>query len=561
MATDIPPHNIREVAAATIYLLNNPVADVAALTEYLPAPDFPTGAEIITPAAEIRQLYATGNGMLRLRATYTIENGEIVIDALPYQTSGARVQEQVAAQMVAKKLPMVADMRDESDHENPTRLVIVPRSNRVDTDALMAHLFATTGLEKGIRVNLNVIGLDGAPRVKNLRELLAEWLAYRTETVTRRLQHRLDAVLDRLHILEGLLVAYLNIDEVIRIIRTEDEPKLVLMARFELTGTQADAILDLRLRHLMKLEEFKIRGEQDELAAERKSLEATLASKKKLDKLIADEIQADADKYGDDRRSRLVEREQAKALSEADLLPTEPITVVLSRQGWIRAAKGSDVDASALNYRSGDEYLASAAGRSNDTLIVLDSTGRSYTLATHRLPSARGAGEPLTGSLSPANGARFVGLALGGDDRRCVLASSAGNAFAARLGELASRQKSGKAALNVGAKATALAPSSVGTGDADVCVATSAGQLLCLALEALPEMAKGKGNRLISLKKGETVVAVVALAASATLVIHSGKRHMMLKPAERDAYRGPRASRGKRLPRGFTQVQALAVEA
>jgi topoisomerase-4 subunit A len=560
MATDIPPHNIREVAAAAIHLLHNPGADIAALCAYLPAPDFPTGAEIITPTAEIRQIYTSGNGMLRVRASYTVANGEIVITALPYQTSGARVQEQIAAQMAAKKLPMIVDLRDESDHENPTRLVIVPRSNRVDTEALMAHLFATTGLEKGIRVNLNVIGLDGAPRVKNLRELLAEWLAYRNETVTRRLQHRLDAVLDRLHILAGLLVAYLNIDEVIGIIRSEDEPKPALMTRFDLTGTQADAVLDLRLRHLMKLEEFKIRGEQDELTAERQTLEATLASKKKLKALIAGEIQADADKYGDDRRSRLVERTPAKALSEADLLPSEPITVVLSRQGWIRAAKGHDVDSESLNFRSGDAYLASAAGRSNDTLIVLDSTGRSYTLAAHRLPSARGAGEPLTGSLNPGNGVRFVGIALGGDDWRCVLVSSSGYAFVARLGELASRQKSGKAALSVG-RAVALAPASIGAGGAEVCVATSAGQLLCLACEELPEMAKGKGNKLITLKKDETVVAVAALPASAILVIQSGKRHMKLKAAERDAYRGPRAARGKPLPRGFTQVRALTMEA
>jgi len=560
MATDIPPHNLREVADATVHLLNNPKADLEALCEYLPAPDFPTGAEIITPAEEIRELYAKGNGIVRLRATYTIENGEIVIDALPYQTSGARILEQIAGQMAAKKLPMVSDLRDESDHENPTRLIIVPRSNRVDIDALMAHLFATTGLEKGIRVNLNVIGLDGAPRVKNLREILEEWLTYRRQTVTRRLEHRLDAVLDRLHILEGLLVAYLNIDEVIHIIRTEDEPKPVMMERFGLTGTQTDAVLDLRLRHLMKLEEFKIRGEQEELEAERKTLEAILGSRKKLDKLIGDEIMADAEKYGDDRRSRLVERGQAKALSEADLLPSEPITVVLSRQGWIRAAKGHDVDAAGLNFRSGDDYLTHAAGRSNQTLVVLDSTGRSYTLAAHKLPSARGQGEPLSGSLNPADGARFVGVALGDEDTRCVLASSAGNAFATTLGEISSRNKSGKAALAPGKGADALAPVTIAGDDPEVCAITSSGQLLCLPLGELPVLAKGKGNKLISLKKDEQVIALAALPASAGLTIYSGKRHMTLKSGDRDAYRGPRASRGKRLPRGFTQVQSVSIE-
>jgi len=560
MATDIPPHNLREVAAATIHLLHNPNADLDTLREYVPAPDFPTGAEIISPAEDIRQIYATGNGVVRLRATYTLENGEIVVDALPYQTSGAKVLEQIAGQMAAKKLPMVSDLRDESDHENPTRLVIVPRSNRVDSDALMAHLFATTGLEKGVRVNLNVIGLDGAPKVKTLVEILTEWLTYRTTTVTRRLEYRLDAVLDRLHILEGLLTAYLNIDEVIHIIRTEDEPRPVMMERFDLTGTQADAVLDLRLRHLMKLEEFKIRGEQAELEAERKKLEATLGSKKKLNALIAAELEADAEKYGDDRRSRLVEREQARALSEADLLPSEPITVVLSRQGWIRSAKGHEVDAQSLSFRSGDDYLTHAVGRSNQTLIVIDSTGRSYTLAAHRLPSARGQGEPLTGSLNPADGARFVGVALGDESTRCVLASSSGHAFATTLAEISSRNKSGKVALSVAKNALALIPTTVGAGDAELCAVSSDGQLLCLALDELPALAKGRGNKLISLKKDETLVAVQALAATATLTIRSGKRHMTLKSADRDAYRGPRASRGRTLPRGFTQVQSLSVD-
>ena len=560
MATDIPPHNLREVAAATIHLLNEPDADLDALMTHLPAPDFPTGAEIITPAAELRRLYASGQGQIKVRATYQVEAGEVVIAALPYQTSGAKVLEQIAAQMAAKKLPMVSDLRDESDHENPTRLVVVPRSNRVDVDAMMAHLFATTGLEKNVRANLNVIGLDGAPQVKNLRDLLTEWLTYRQTTVRRRLEYRLDQVVDRLHILEGLLVAYLNIDEVIQIIRQEDEPKPVMMSRFGITDVQADAILNLRLRHLMKLEEFKIRGEQDELAAERDELETILASDKRLKALIADEITEDAEKYGDERRSRLVERDQARALSEADLLPSEAITVVLSREGWIRAAKGHDVEPESLNYRTGDGYLAHAAGKTNQSLVVLDSTGRSYSLAAHKLPSARGQGEPLTGSLNPANGARFVGVAIGDEALTCVLASTAGNGFVTRLADMASRQKAGKATLSPGKSAAALAPATTRADNAELCVVTSAGYLLCVALDDLPHLAKGKGNKLVALKAGETVVTVAALGVDETLIIYSGKRHKSLKPTEREAYRGPRASRGQQLPRGFTAVQSLAVD-
>ena len=560
MATDIPPHNLREVAAATIHLLEHPEADLDALMRHMPAPDFPTGAEIITPAAELRRLYATGNGQIKVRATYRIEAGEVVIDALPYQTSGAKVLEQIAAQMAAKKLPMVSDLRDESDHENPTRLVIVPRSNRVDTEAMMAHLFATTGLEKNVRANINVIGLDGAPQVKNLRDLLTEWLTYRTATVRRRLQYRLDQVVERLHILEGLLTAYLNIDEVIHIIRTEDEPREVMMARFDLTEVQADAILNLRLRHLMKLEEFKIRGEQDTLEEERSKLEAILGSEKKLKKLIADEIAADAETHGDERRSRLVAREQARALSEADLLPSEAVTVVLSREGWIRAAKGHDVDPEGLSYRTGDAYLAHAPGRTNQALIVLDSTGRSYSLAAHKLPSARGQGEPLTGSLNPANGARFVGVAIGDETLTCVLASTAGNGFATTLADMASRQKAGKATLSPGKSGAALAPTTTAADEAELCVVTSAGHLLCVALADLPQLAKGKGNKLIALKTGESIVAVQALARTATLIVYSGKRYKSLKSAEREAYRGARAARGQQLPRGFTSVHALGVD-
>ncbi|MEQ8798771.1 MAG: DNA topoisomerase IV subunit A [Salinisphaeraceae bacterium] len=558
MATDVPPHNLREVAAACIHLIREPKADLDTLCQYIQGPDFPTGAELISPAEEIREVYRTGNGNLRLRAVWeSNEHGEIVITALPYQVSGARVLEQIAGQMAARKLPMVTDLRDESDHENPTRLVIVPRSKRVDAEQLMAHLFATTALEKGFRTNLNMIGLDGRPQVKNLRDVLTEWLTYRTETVRRRLQYRLDQVIDRLHVLEGLLVAYLNIDEVIAIIRYEDEPKKALMDRFNLTGVQADAILDLRLRHLMRLEEQKIQGERDELESERKKLEATLGSKAKLNKLIAHEIEAAAEKYGDDRRTQLVERGDAKALDESDLLPSEAITVVLSHQGWIRSAKGHETDPESLSYKSGDEFLAAARGKSNQLLSVLDSTGRSYSLAAHKLPSARGQGEPLTGRLSPADGATFVGVMMGDAEQRFVLGSNAGFGFVTRLGELASRNRAGKAALSVPKGAVVLPPlGPVDAGDQELCLITAEGRMLCIGLDELPELAKGKGNKLIGVKGDDAVTAWCALPAGATLVLYSGKRHLNIKPGDRDGYRGARASRGRFLPRGFRQVHA-----
>lgn len=557
MATDIPPHNVREVASACIRLLEDPKADLDVLSEHIQGPDFPTGAELISSREDIRDIYATGNGMLRLRATWEIEDGDIVVTALPYQVSGAKVLEQIAAQMQAKKLPMVADLRDESDHENPTRLVIVPRSNRVDTQRLMTHLFATTPLEKGIRVNLNVIGLDGRPQVKNLRDLLSEWLQFRTETVRRRLQYRLDQVVDRLHILEGLLVAYLNIDEVIAIIRKEEEPKPVMMTRFNLSGTQVDAILDLRLRHLMRLEEFKITGERDQLEAERKTLEATLGSKKKLTNLLIKEISEDAEKYGDERRSILVQREEAKALDETELMPSEPITVVLSRHGWIRAAKGHEVDPESLSYKSGDEYLTATVGRSNQTLALLDSTGRGYTLPAHKLPSARSQGEPLSGKLSPADGAVFIGALLGEISDACFLASDAGYGFITRLGEIAARNRSGKAVLNVPKGAGVLLPQLFEEqDDLEVCVVTKEGRLLCFPLDELPELNKGKGNKLINIKGPDAVIAACVLPKATALRLDSGKRHIALKSSDREAYRGSRAQRGSKLPRGFQQVHA-----
>jgi topoisomerase-4 subunit A len=562
MATDIPPHNLREVAAACIRLLKEPKAGVDKLCEHIQGPDFPTAAEIVTPAEEIAEIYRTGNGMVRLRATWAKERGgEIVIDALPYQVSGAKVLEQIAIQMQAKKLPMVADLRDESDHENPTRLVIVPRSSRVDAERLMAHLFATTALEKGYRVNLNMIGLNGRPQVKNLKQILSEWLEFRTETVRRRLQYRLDQVVDRLHILEGLLVAYLNIDQVIKIIRSEDEPKKVMMKRFGITGTQADAILDLKLRHLMKLEQEKIQGERDELEEERKSLETILDSRRKLNRLIADEITADADAYGDDRRSKLVAREEARALDESELLPTEPVTVVLSGQGWIRAAKGHDVDPASLSFRSGDEFAAAACGRSNQSALLLDSTGRSYALPAHKLPSARGQGEPLSSWLNPADGAVFVGVLMGEVDRRCLLATDAGYGFVARLGDLVSRNRAGKAVLTVPKDASVLTPAALDgpLEDYELCVVSDAGRMLCFPLSDLPELAKGKGNKLIGLKTGEWVAALCALPPDAVLRLESGKRHLNLKPVDREGYRGNRGARGRVLPRGFRQVHFASI--
>lgn len=563
MATDIPPHNLGEVAGACIALIETPEADLDTLLGHIRGPDYPGGAELISTQEDLRHIYATGHGMLRLRAAWEQEDdGDIVVTALPFQVSGARVLAQIADQMQAKKLPMVADLRDESDHENPTRLVVVPKSRRVDVARLMAHLFATTKLENGYRVNLNVIGLDGRPQVKNLRELLTEWLIFRTETVRRRLQFRLDQVVDRLHILEGLLIAFLNIDEVIYIIRNHDEPKPAMIQRFGITGTQADAILDLKLRHLMRLEEQKIQGERDALEAERKKLEAILGSKKKLNKLIIKEIREAAEEYGDARRTALVKRDEAKALDEADLMPSEAVTVVLSQQGWIRAAKGHEVDAAGLSYKSGDGYLVSARGRSNQPLALLDTNGRSYSLPAHKLPSARGQGEPLTGKLNPANGAGFVGVLFGDADVRCALASDAGYGFITRLGELATRKRNGKAMLTVPKGAGVLPPRypSAG-GDDEVCVVTAEGRMLCFPLTELPELSKGKGNKLISVKAPDRVVTWQVLPADAVLRLYSGKRHLNVKASDRANYRGKRASRGHFLPRGFRQVHAAEIDA
>ena len=565
MATDVPPHNLGEVVSACVRLLEDPDATVRDLCEHVRGPDYPTAAEIITATADLRTMYETGTGSVRARATYVREHANIVITALPHQVSPSKVIEQIAAQMRAKKLPWLEDIRDESDHANPTRIVLVPRSNRVDIDTLMGHLFATTDLERSFRVNFNVIGLDGRPQVKNLKAFLTEWLQFRADTVTRRLTHRLEKVERRLHLLEGLLVAFLNLDEVIRIIRTEDEPKAALIARFDLSEDQADYILETKLKQLARLEEMKIRGEQDELAKEREKIVATLASPAKLKKLVKDELLADAKKFGDERRSPLVVRGAAQAISESELIPSEPMTIVLSQKGWIRAAKGHDVDASALGYREGDKLLQAVRGRSTQQVAFLDSTGRAYSTLTHTLPSARGNGEPLSGRFTLPAGASFIGAAAGEDDARFLVASSFGYGFVTRFENFTSRQKAGKALINADAAADVLPPAPVSEKDKDWVVAvTSAGHLLAFPITELPELDKGKGNKLIQippakLKAGEEkVIAVASVRPGGELTVFSGKQKLVLSWRDLQAYEGARASRGHSLPRGYTRVDAVA---
>ncbi|MBV8516128.1 MAG: DNA topoisomerase IV subunit A [Acidobacteria bacterium] len=559
MATDIPSHNLREVVNACVELLDNPDATLAQLTKHVKGPDFPTAAEIITPPAEIREMYKTGNGSIRQRAKWDIEDGELVIHALPFQVSGAKVQQQIAQQMQAKKLPMVEDVRDESDQESPTRLVIVPRSNRVDLDELMTHLFATTDLERSYRVNMNMIALDGRPRLFNLRDLLAEWLEFRIETVRRRLQHRYDQVNARLHLLDGLMVAYLNVDEVIRIIRTEDEPKPVLMKRFSLTEIQTEYILELRLRYLNRLEEMEIRGEQKKLQDERSDLEKVLGSKARLRKQVRDELLRDAEEFGDRRRSPIVEREAAKALDATALIPSEPVTVVLSERGWVRAGKGHDLDPTALQYKSGDAFLYAAKGRSNQLAVFIDSTGRTYSLPAHELPSAKGHGEPLTSSLAPPAGATFVAVMMGEPDDLWLLATDDGYGFITRLEDMMTRLKAGKAVVNVGKGATVLRPQRVTSYETDrIAAASSEGKLLLFEAAELPPLARGKGVQTIKLHRTpiapEKVVGVAVVPQDGTLVVHAGKRFTNLKGADLDPYLGKRAQRGLKLPRGFQTV-------
>ncbi|HEY6823862.1 MAG TPA: DNA topoisomerase IV subunit A, partial [Steroidobacteraceae bacterium] len=539
------------------HLLEDPEATTAALMKHVKGPDLPTGAEIVSPRTDLKEFYDKGVGTFKARATWEIEEGNVVITAFPYQVSPTRVQEQIAEQMRAKKLPMVDDLRDESDHENPIRLVIVPRSNRVDLTEVMNHLFATTDLERNYRVNLNIIALDGRPRVMSLREILGEWLEFRTTTVTRRLQHRLEKVTKRLHILDGLMVVYLNLDEVIRIIRREDEPKPVLMKRFKLSDEQAEEILNTRLRHLAKLEEMRIREEQKALAAEREELEALLKSKAKLRKLIGSEIRADADKYGDERRTKIIEREAAQAIDETSLIPNEPVTVVLSTGGWVRSAKGHDIEPGALSYKSGDAFQALARGRSLQPAVFIDSTGRTYTLPAHSLPSARGYGEPLSGRLDPPDGAKFAGVMIGDPEDLWLLASDAGYGFTARLKDLITDRRAGKVVLNVPAHAQVLAPAPVPSADSLVAVVSSEGKLLAFAVGEVPEMPRGKGNKLYDIpgKKAaarqELMTALAVVPPNATLFLWSGEQQKTIDWRDLQDYRGQRAQRGAVLKRGW----------
>jgi len=564
LSTDVPPHNLNEVASALIHLIDNPKATVSALMKHVKGPDYPTGGELVSPREDIKQIYSTGSGTIRLRASYKVENGDIVITSLPHQISGGKILEQIAAQMRSKKLPQVEDLRDESDHEDPTRLVITPRSNRVDKDQLMSHLFSTTSLERTCRVNMNIIGLDGRPRAFDLVSLLAEWIKFRKETVKRRLSHRLQIVTDRLYILDGLLVAYLNIDEVIRIIRTEDKPKPVLMKTFKLVDIQAEAILNLRLRNLARLEEMKIRGEQDELNEERDGLEKTLNSAARLKTLIKKEILEDADAYGDDRRTEIVEREAAQALDETQLVSSEPVTVILSQRGFARAAKGHEVDVLGLSYKSGDRYLAAATGRSNQLAMFIDSTGRVYSVMAGTLPSARGQGEPLSSRFKPPDGAEFCGAMIGDGEQKYLLASDAGYGFIATLEDLVTRNKAGKAVLRVPPGGKLVVPAPV-PPDSECLIAavSSIGRLLMFEMDELPELAKGKGNKLLNIptKKyqggEEKLVAAAVVPEDGSLLVHTGTRMMTIKWDDSDPYYGERALRGSLLPRGWRTVDRL----
>ncbi len=565
MATDIPSHNLREVVDATIHMLENPKATVEDLCEIIQGPDMPTDAEIITPRSDLLNIYKTGRGSLRMRALWRKEDGDIIITALPHQVSGSKILEQIAAQLQAKKLPMVADLRDESDHENPTRLVIIPRSNRIDCEQLMGHLFASTDLERSYRVNINVIGIDGKPEVKSLDKILTEWLIFRTETVRRRLQYRLDWVLDRLHVLDGQMIAFLNLDEVIHIVRTEDHPKQKLMERFDLSERQANFILDTRLRQLARLEEMRIKEEQDRLEKEKNGLEKTLASPRRLKTLIKKELLEAAEEFGDDRRSPLVIRGESEAFNEQDLLSVDPVTVVLSEKGWIRSAKGHEVDAEMLNYKSGDSFRFAIKGRTNQNAILIDSTGRSYTLPVHTLPSARGQGEPATGRLNPPSGATFEGLLLGDDSQRVLLASDAGYGFVTKMSDLVTKNKAGRAALNLPKGGRVLNPVPLQEGQTWLTAVSNEGRMLVFPLSELPELARGKGNKIINipsarvLAREEFVIAVNVISEKETLKIISGKRYLTLKFKELEHYLGERGRRGNKLPRGFQKVDRVEV--
>ena len=567
MATDIPPHNINEVADAAVLLLDNPKAGLDDVLNIIQGPDFPTEAEIISPKDDIRKMYETGRGSIKMRATWHKEDGEIIISALPHQSSPSKIIAQIAEQMTAKKLPMVEDIRDEADYENPVRIVLVPRSNRVDTDALMAHLFATTDLEKSYRVNMNMIGLDHKPAVKGLLQVLTEWLTFRRATVTRRLQHRLDKVLARLHILDGLMIAFLNIDEVIEIIRTEDEPKQVLMARFNLSDEQAEAILNLRLRHLAKLEEHQLQTEKDKLEEERSNLELILGSERRLNTLIKKEIQEDAKKYASPRMSQLVEREEAKAISESEMTPAEPVTVILSEMGWVRCAKGHDIDPEGLSYKAGDKYLAHACGKSNQPVIFIDSTGRSYALDPLSLPSARSQGEPLTGKLTLPTGATIEQVIMEPEKQELLMASDAGYGFICKFEDLIARNKAGKALISLPENAKVLKPETLSESTSLLVSLTSAGRMLIFPVRDLPALSKGKGNKIISIPaanakaRSELLVKLFLISELASLEFHSGKRKITLKPEDLQKFRAERGRKGSQLPRGLhSNVDIVVVE-
>lgn len=567
MATDIPPHNINEVADAAVLLLDNPKAGLDDVLNIIQGPDFPTEAEIISPKDDIRKMYETGRGSIKMRATWHKEDGEIIISALPHQSSPSKIIAQIAEQMTAKKLPMVEDIRDEADYENPVRIVLVPRSNRVDTDALMAHLFATTDLEKSYRVNMNMIGLDHKPAVKGLLQVLTEWLTFRRTTVTRRLQHRLDKVLARLHILDGLMIAFLNIDEVIEIIRTEDEPKQVLMARFNLSDEQAEAILNLRLRHLAKLEEHQLQAEKDKLEEERSNLELILGSERRLNTLIKKEIQEDAKKYASPRMSQLVEREEAKAISESEMIPAEPVTVILSEMGWVRCAKGHDIDPAGLSYKAGDKYLAHACGKSNQPVIFIDSTGRSYALDPLSLPSARSQGEPLTGKLTLPAGATIEQVIMEPEKQELLMASDAGYGFICKFEDLIARNKAGKALISLPENAKVLKPETLSESASLLVSLTSAGRMLIFPVRDLPALSKGKGNKIISIPaanakaRSELLVKLFLISEQASLEFHSGKRKITLKPEDLQKFRAERGRKGSQLPRGLhSNVDIVVIE-
>ncbi|HHF5352967.1 TPA: DNA topoisomerase IV subunit A [Haemophilus influenzae] len=567
MATDIPPHNINEIADAAVMLLDNPKARLDDVLEIVQGPDFPTEAEIISPKSEIRKIYEQGRGSIKMRATWKKEDGEIIISALPHQSSPSKVIAQIADQMTAKKLPMLEDIRDEADHENPIRIVLAPRSNRVDTDALMAHLFATTDLEKSYRVNMNMIGLDHKPAVKGLLEILNEWLTFRRTTVTRRLQYRLDKVLSRLHILEGLMIAFLNIDEVIEIIRHEDDPKVELMARFNLSDEQADAILNLRLRHLAKLEENQLKAEQDELEKERLNLEAILGSERRLNTLIKKEIQEDAKKYASPRMSQLVEREEAKMISESDMTPAEPVTVILSEMGWVRCAKGHDIDPKSLSYKAGDSYLAHACGKSNQAVVFIDSTGRSYALDPISLPSARSQGEPLTGKLNLPTGATIEYVVMASEQQELLMASDAGYGFICKFEDLIARNKTGKALISLPENAKVLKPKTLINSTALVVAITSAGRMLIFPAQDLPVLSKGKGNKMITIPaanakdRSELLTKLLLISDQASLEFYSGKRKIVLKPEDLQKFRTERGRKGSTLPRGLhTNLEIMVIE-